>query len=153
MTQLANANLLDDSVANSSSLKSKRIYRTAQTAVNPQPKREKIEVKKEVEENYDDSEYEDAVEERTDNFKRFEPNVSAKKTVAQRIDSSSSDDDSKILGMSKPMFYTILGVVVIAGGVWAYNKFMKKPKIKIADGLGDSANAIGSMANPPNTNF
>ena len=37
MTQLANANLLDESVANSSSLKKQRLSRTAQTASNPNP--------------------------------------------------------------------------------------------------------------------
>jgi hypothetical protein len=35
MTQLANANLLDESVANSGSLKSRRLNNTAMTASNP----------------------------------------------------------------------------------------------------------------------
>ena len=45
MGQLANANLLDDSVANSSSLKNQRLNKTAQKAINPKPR---VEYREEV---------------------------------------------------------------------------------------------------------
>lgn len=159
MTQLANANLLDDSVANSSSLKNKRLSKTAKMAVNPNPKPkadnfEKVEVNNkeiETEDEYGtDEDYQEVRQIRNESYKRYEPNNSAKKSLDSAKDSKVANDE-KILGMSKPLFYTILGVAVVIGGVWAYNKFIKKNKNKtITDAVKGGLDNVGNvMPNPP----
>lgn len=119
MTQLANANLLDDSVANSSSLKNQRINKTAQRAVNPKP----------IQDEVDDIEEEDDDDNNLSTVKRDFPTSNFERKSFSK--SSKIDDkveDNKILGMKPILFYGILATVAIVGGYFAYKKFFNKGK-------------------------
>ena len=117
MGQLANANLLDDSVANSSSLKNQRINKTAQRAVNPKPIQDEIE---EVEEDDDDDNL--ATEKSDFPTSKFEKKSFSKSKIEDK------EEDNKILGMKPILFYGILATVAIVGGYFAYKKFFNKGK-------------------------
>ena len=132
MGQLANANLLDDSVANSSSLKTsslkaERINKTAQKAINPKPRveyREEV-ATKEVEQEeveIDDDEFEEA---------QNQPPRFAKTSFSNSKFEKESDDDAKdnkILGMKPALFYGLLAIGVAVGGYFLYKKFIKNKK-------------------------
>lgn len=142
MTQLANANLLDDTVSNSSNLKnslrSQRINKTAQRAKNPQPIVEDSE--KQVEEEIEENEtYE------TPNFE--------KQSFAKRLEQKEEEKDDKILGMKPVLFYGIVALAV--GGYLLYKKFFNNKKtISIGAGAGTSGGATASpnvsVPNPTN---
>jgi hypothetical protein len=161
MTQLANANLLDESVANSSSLKTKRLNRTAQTAINPnqnpiannpmpqnnqnQNVMPKASVLKKVEdlEEEDDNDYNDddyeTDNERQDNYQRFQNEFVPNKTENKEI-----SNDKKILGMKPVLFWALLGVGAAVGAYFGY-KYIKKRK------LGSLGSSLSSNTVPNNT--
>jgi len=155
MTQLANADLLDESVANSSSLKNKRLNRTAQTASNPNPApinnsttipSPKTILKKVEEEEEDDElemdDYETDSERQDFNYQRnqFIPNKAEKE----------SSNDKKILGMKPIVFWGLLGVAAV-GAYFGYKYLKKNNKLGFSNdkGLASSAN---SVATPPSAN-
>jgi hypothetical protein len=134
MGQLANANLLDDSVANSSSLKTsslkaERINKTAQKAINPKPRveyREEVATKEvEQEEVEIDDDFDDEFEETQNQPPRF-----AKTSFSNSKFEKESDDakDNKILGMKPALFYGLLAIGVAVGGYFLYKKFIKNKK-------------------------
>jgi len=123
MTTLANANLLDDSVPNSNSLKSQRLNRTSQSATNPVSKTQQSEVEEEEEDDYNE-EYS-----RSDEPQRsYSSNKSNSKTSV-----NSDADEKKIMGMNPALFYTLVGVTVLVGGYFAYTKFFKGKKGGLSD--------------------
>jgi len=123
MTTLANANLLDDSVPNSNSLKSQRLNRTSQSATNPVSKTQQSEVEEEEEDDYNE-EYS-----RSD-----EPQRSYSSNKSNSKASVNSDaDEKKIMGMNPALFYTLVGVTVLVGGYFAYTKFFKGKKGGLSD--------------------
>lgn len=127
MNNIANSELLDDSISNSASLKSRRINNTARTAVNPNPNPPQ---QSQPNENEDD-ENEDLNNELTEDYGKARPDFS----TANRNTKTSSDNSSnekKILGMKPVLFYTLLGVAVVVGGIFLYKKYGKKGKGKIA---------------------
>jgi hypothetical protein len=111
MTQLANANLLDETVSNSSnlknSLKTERIQKTAQRAKNPQP------IKEDVEKVIEDEEENESYE--TPNFE--------KQSFSKRLEQKEEEKDDKILGMKPILFYGIVGITLAVGGYLLYKKF------------------------------
>jgi hypothetical protein len=167
MTQLANANLLDESVANSSSLKTKRLNRTAQTAINPNqnpiannpmPKQNyqsqnpnpnqnpmpKVSVLKKVEDleeeednDYNDDDYE-TDNERQDNYQKFQNEFVPNKTE------NKENSDKKILGMKPVLFWALVGVGAAVGAYFGY-KYIKKRK------LGALGSSLSSNTVPNNT--
>ena len=142
MTQLANANLLDDTVSNSSNLKSslrnQRINKTAQRAKNPQPIVEDAE--KQVEEN----EIEENETYETPNFE--------KQSFAKRFEQKEEEKDDKILGMKPILFYGIVGITLAVGGYLLYKKFFNNKKtINIGTGAGTNIGSNNVSANPINT--
>jgi hypothetical protein len=139
MTQLANANLLDETVSNSSnlknSLKTERIQKTAQRAKNPQPIKEDVE--KVIEDEQEENEsYE------TPNFE--------KQSFAKRLEQKEEEKDDKILGMKPLLFYGIVGITLAVGGYLLYKKFFNNKKtISIGGGAGTNGGAtISSSINP-----
>ena len=123
MTTLANANLLDDSVPNSGSLKSQRLNRTAQSATNPNPmamaKQEELDEEDDYNEEYSRSD---------------EPQRSYSSNKPNSKTSVNSDaDEKKIMGMNPALFYTLLGFGVLVGGYFAYTKFFKGKKGGLSD--------------------
>ena len=121
MTTLANANLLDDSVPNSGSLKSQRLNRTAQSATNPNPV---AKVAKVQEEEFDEEDDYNEEYSRSD-----EPQRSYSSNKSNSKASVNSDaDEKKIMGMNPALFYTLLSVGVLVGGYFAYTKFFKGKK-------------------------
>ena len=133
MTNLANANLLDDSVANSGSLKNQRINKTAKTAINPKPIQEE-----EVQEEEDnDSSY--------NTQDRMSVYEKQSKIASKSTKSEPSKEDNKILGMKPALFYGLLAVGVIVGGVIVYNKFIKNGK------KGLPKPDVGANTGSPNT--
>ena len=121
MTTLANANLLDDSVPNSGSLKSQRLNRTSQSATNPNPVA-KAELDEEEEDDYNE-EYS-----RSEPQRSYSPNKSNSKASV-----NSDADEKKIMGMNPALFYTLLGFGVLVGGYFAYTKFFKGKKGGLSD--------------------
>ena len=129
MTQLANANLLDESVANSGSLKTKRLNKTAMTASNPNPQPQtqqsqmrtntnsttlkKVDIKEEED---DDNDFE--LNDRADDYINYNNNLS-------KIQEKPNNDDKKILGMKPALFWTLLVGVAAVGGYFGY-KYIKK---------------------------
>lgn len=139
MTQLANANLLDDTVSNSSNLKSslraERINKTAQRAKNPQPIVEDSE--KQVEEEIEENEtYE------TPNFE--------KQSFAKRLEQKEEEKDDKILGMKPILFYGIVGITLAVGGYLLYKKFFNNKKT-ISIGAGAGTSGLGTSTVSTNT--
>ncbi len=124
MTQLANANLLDETVSNSSSLKNERLNKTAQRAVNPKPIQDDVE--EEIDEDEDDV---------NENLKQT-PNYE-RKTGVKVLDKQSSDDN-KILGMKPVLFYGLLAIGAAVGGYFLYKRFKNK-KLAIGDSVPSSA--------------
>ena len=125
MTTLANANLLDDSVPNSGSLKSQRLNRTAQSATNPNPVAKVAKVQEEEFDEEDDYEYDEV---------RNEPQRSYSSNKSNSKASVNSDaDEKKIMGMNPALFYTLLGFGVLVGGYFAYTKFFKGKKGGLSD--------------------
>jgi len=143
-TNLPNSELLDDSVANSSSLKNRRMERTAQTAVNPNP------VAEEEYENATGQEHggkdEESYSPVNEEYKR--PSDSSYGRTSQKSATKKADDD-KILGMNKKLFY---GLVVVGLGITSYllyKKFLSggaKGKANIPD-LSKGATGAGASAN------
>ena len=118
MTQLANANLLDESVANSGSLKNQRLNKTAQTASNPNPNPvlKKVEMEND---NDDENEVEkESYQKLQDEFR-----------YSDKLEQKKEKNDDKILGMSKPLAIG-LGIVVLATVAYFGYKYYKKSKIK-----------------------
>lgn len=136
MTQLANANLLDDTVSNSSNLKnslrSQRINKTAQRAKNPQPIVEDAEKQVEEEEIEENETYE------TPNFE--------KQSFAKRLEQKEEEKDDKILGMKPILFYGIVGITLAVGGYLLYKKFFNNKKT-INTGAG-AVTSGGATASP-----
>ena len=142
---MKNADLLDDSVSNSDSLKNQRINRIAKTAINPNPK---VEMKQELPiENEDDGNDNEQYQTEREDYVRTQPTASSNtRNPKKSVDSNS--DEKKILGMKPMMFYTILGAVAIIGGIYLYKKYGKKGKGKF--GVDASAGATPtSTATPP----
>lgn len=122
MTTLANANLLDDSVPNSGSLKSQRLNRTSQSATNPNPV-----AKAELDEEEEEDDY-------NEEYSRSEPQRSYSSNKSNSKASVNSDaDEKKIMGMNPALFYTLLGFGVLVGGYFAYTKFFKGKKGGLSD--------------------
>ena len=139
MTKLANANLLDESVANSSSLKSERMRVTAQAASNPQPKREReySNVDNQQEED-EDTDFNNEVRE---DYGTSKVNYSSNSSNAKKSVNNDSDEKT-ILGMKPVIFYSLLGAVAIVGGIWAYKKFGKKGKAISAPSGGSTSTSM-----------
>jgi RsiW-degrading membrane proteinase PrsW (M82 family) len=132
MGQLANANLLDDSVANSSSLKNQRLNKTAQKAINPKPRveyREEVATKEvEQEEVEIDDDFDNEYEETQNQPPRFaKTSFSNSNKIEQENDDKK--EDNKILGMKPALFYGILAVGAVVGGYFLYKKFFKNKTI------------------------
>ena len=134
MTQLANANLLDDDLANGSSLRNKRLNKVAQRAANPVPKKPKVvEEKIEEDEEIDNQEINDEYQE----TQRYSAPKSSFYADQQRYfnennksnGNSKVDDEKKILGMKPALFYGILAVGALVGGYIVYKKFFKGKKL------------------------
>lgn len=138
MTKLANANLLDDSVANSGSLKNERIRTTAQAASNPQPKKEYSNMANEQEE--EDADFNNEVREE---YVKPKPNYSSNSSNTKKSVDNDADEKT-ILGMKPVLFYTLLGAVAIAGGIWAYRKFGKKGKSASASNASVGASSLAA---------
>jgi hypothetical protein len=139
MTQLANANLLDETVSNSSnlknSLKTERIQKTAQRAKNPQP------IKEDVEKVIEDEEENESYE--TPNFE--------KQSFSKRLEQKEEEKDDKILGMKPLLFYGIVGITLAVGGYLLYKKFLNNKKtISIGGGAGTNGGATSSSSINPN---
>lgn len=148
MTQLANANLLDESVANSGSLKSRRLNNTAITASNPNPNTipqpqprprpnpipnptptttlKKVDMNEEEEEEEEDFELSD---DRADDYINYNNNNFTK------MEEKPNDDDKKILGMKPALFWTLLVGAAAVGAYFGY-KYIKKKGL-----IGGGANA------------
>jgi hypothetical protein len=109
MTTLSNVELLEDSVANNGSLKNERLSKTARSAQNPNPNRQKMQDAENTE-RYADRENESYAQKEVESVKKTE---------------LSTTDDDTILGMKPAMFYTILTVGVILGGIFVYKKFIQ----------------------------
>lgn len=126
MGQLANANLLDDSVANSSSLKNQRLNKTAQKAINPKPRVEEV-ATKEVEEE-EEIEVDDDFD--NDEETQNQPPRFSKSSYSNRFekDKDEEEKDNRILGMKPVLFYGLLAVGVAVGGYFLYKKFIKNKK-------------------------
>jgi hypothetical protein len=134
MGQLANANLLDDSVANSSSLKNQRLSKTAQKAINPKPRveyKEEVATKEveeeevEIDDDYDDTEVE-----------QNQPPRFSKSSYSNKFEKDDDEEDksdNKILGMKPALFYGLLAVGVAVGGYFIYKNFIKNKNKKIID--------------------
>lgn len=125
MTQLANANLLDESVANSSSLKDKRLSKTAQTASNPNPNPNPSPLKKVDMEVDNDNDNDFEVNDRADNFQKFQ-NEYMNQSNSNETEKKS---DGKILGMPKGVAIG-LGVLVLGAAAYFGYKYFKKNKSK-----------------------
>jgi hypothetical protein len=135
MTKLANANLLDESVANSGSLKNERMRVTAQAASNPQPKKEYSNMDNQQEED-EDTDFNNEVRE---DYGTSKVNYSSNSGNTKKSVNNDSDENT-ILGMKPILFYSLLGAVAIVGGIWAYRKFGKKGKAASApSGSGSAA--------------
>lgn len=171
MTQLANANLLDESVANSGSLKSRRLNNTAITASNPnsntipqpQPQPQprprpnpipnptptttlkKVDMNEEEEEDFELS------DDRADDYINYNNNFT-------KMEEKPNDDDKKILGMKPALFWTLLVGAAAVGAYFGY-KYIKKKGL-----IGGGANAAvpnvpnavpnpNAVANPTNINI
>lgn len=145
MTQLANANLLDDDLANGSSLKNRRLNKVAQKAVNPikresnpMPKMKPKVVEEKIEDEYDDEistpNQQPQIEEEYQETERYSAPKSSFYADQQRYfdennksnTNSKVDDEKKILGMKPALFYGILAVGVLVGGYFVYKKFFNK---------------------------
>ena len=129
MTNLTNANLLDENVG--INLKNERLQKTAQTALNPEMERPQTQ------------QIQQPVQQTVNVPKKDEPipnNLPAKDYGKK--ESSKSSDDNKIMGMKPAMFYTLLGAVVLVGGYFAYKKFGKKLKIGNSSGGSESKNLL-----------
>jgi hypothetical protein len=146
MTQLANANLLDDDLANGSSLRNKRLNKVAQRAANPVPKKPKV-VEEKIEE--DEEEISNNPEVNDDEYKETERYSAPKSSFyadQQRYfnennksnGNSKVDDEKKILGMKPALFYGILAVGALVGGYIVYKKFFSKGKKLDAKPLGSN---------------
>jgi hypothetical protein len=149
MTQLANANLLDESVANSGSLKSRRLNNTAITASNPNPtaKRpnpipnptptttlKKVDMNEEEEEDFE-SDY------RADDYINYNNNLSKMQ--------EKPNDDKKILGMKPALFWTLFVGAAAVGAYFGYKYIKKKGMI---GGTNAVPNAVPNNAVPNVTN-
>ena len=153
MTQLANANLLDESVANSGSLKSRRLNNTAITASNPNPNPipqprprpnpiptppptttlKKVDMNEEEEEEEEDFELSD---DRADDYINYNNNNFSKMQ-------EKPNDDKKILGMKPALFWTLLVGAAAVGAYFGYKYIKKKGMI--------GANAVpNAVPNVPN---
>lgn len=129
MTNLTNANLLDENVG--INLKNERLQKTAQTALNPEMERPQTQ------------QIQQPVQQTVNVPKKDEPipnNLPAKDYGKK--ESSKSSDDNKIMGMKPALFYTLLGAVVLVGGYFAYKKFGKKLKIGNSSGGSESKNLL-----------
>lgn len=150
--QLSNLNLIDDTLADSVSLKKQRLNRISKTAVNPNPnpiqkpiqKPEQVLTKESEElDEENDSYYMD--EEKGNDYGGV--NYSSIKG-ASKSPTNNAADEKKILGMKPAIFYTLLTAVAIVGGVIVYNKFIKKGgKGKSLD-IGSAAPKVGAVTAP-----
>lgn len=146
MGQLANANLLDDSVANSSSLKNERLNKTALKAINPKPRinnderaeefkqQQQQQFRKEqvkevdIEEEEIDDDFDDDYEE--PNPPRFSK-TSFANTNVKINNQEETEKENKILGM-KPAVFCLLVVGAAIGGYFLYKKFFNKKNVNAA---------------------
>lgn len=132
MANLTNANLLDENVG--INLKKERLQKTEQTALNPEIVQQQRPKPQPQQQNTQ-------VAEATKNNDEQIPNNLPVKNYAKK-ESAKDSNDNKILGMKPALFYTLLGVVVIAGGYYTYKKFGKKLKIGGGSGLGNDTKNI-----------
>jgi len=134
MNNLSNANLLDETVGEN--LKNERLKKTAQTAQNPNMER-KSEIVNQMQmqpqqqqplQMQQPSPQVQNIERQTPNNddEQIPNNLPVRDYGKKQVDNDS--DEKKILGMKPALFYTLLGVAVIAGGYFAYNKFIKGKK-------------------------
>jgi hypothetical protein len=122
MTQLANADLLDESVANSGSLKKQRLNNTAQTASNPNSNPSPTPTLKKVDINDDEASNDDDYQNLQDEYNN---------TGYKMQDTERKSDDDKILGMSKPLAIG-LGIIIIGVGAYFGYKYFKNKTKKIS---------------------
>lgn len=166
MTQLANANLLDDDLANGSSLKNKRLNKVAQRAKNPVPKKMvAVEEKLEDEDEYEDEKAQpkkstiskpvEEVELEYDEPKEYSTRKSFYADQQRYLDediksnrNNKVNDEKKILGMNPALFYGLLAVGVAVGGYFVYKKFFKKGKTDLKS-VTNPVNPIAVTPNPP----
>ena len=137
MTNLANANLLDETVSNSNTLKNQRLNRTAQTAVNPNPNPPQQNEQVASQENSN----EENNYQQEESYGKTQPNFSSANRSAKKTADNSADEKT-ILGMKPIVFYGLLAVVVIGGGYFLYSKYGKKG---IAKGKSSSIPADASV--------
>lgn len=145
MTKLANANLLDDDLANGGSLKNKRLNKVAQKAINPVPKKSKI-VEEKIEEDEEEINNNQNENDEYQETERYSAPKSSFYSDQQRYfnennksnRNSKVDDEKKILGMKPALFYGILAVGALVGGYFVYKKFFSKGKKLDAKPLGSN---------------
>ena len=167
MTQLANANLLDESVANSGSLKSRRLNNTAITASNPNPNTipqpqtqprprpnpipnptptttlKKVDMNEEEEEDFELS------DDRADDYINYNNNFT-------KMEEKPNDDDKKILGMKPALFWTLLVGAAAVGAYFGYKYIKKKGLIggganaAVPNAVPNVSAAVPNAANVPN---
>ena len=153
MTQLANANLLDESVANSGSLKSRRLNNTAITASNPNanpipkprpnpiPNPTPTTTLKKVDMNEEEEEDFELSDDRADDYINYNNNLSKMQ--------EKPNDDKKILGMKPALFWTLFVGAAAVGAYFGYKYIKKKGMIGGANAV---PNAVPNNAVPNVTN-
>lgn len=128
---LANANLLDETVANSASLKNQRLNNTAKTASNPNPNPIPNQTLKKVDLENDEVHDDEVNENENESFQRLQNDFH------NNIEEKEKTDD-KILGMPK-MVAIGLGVALLATAAYFGYKYYKKNKTKSLTGTGSSS--------------
>lgn len=123
---MKNAELLDESVANSGSLKNRRLNTIARKAVNPNPTPTSRQMaQEEQQEQESEMENEEQYEHEERSFTKPDYTSSARNT---KKSVNNDADEKKILGMKPVVFYSVLGAVVVLGGLFLYSKYGKKGK-------------------------
>jgi hypothetical protein len=165
MTQLSNANLLDENVGGN--LKNERLQKTADFAQNPNMERQVAQNNETVNPQMPPQvnpqmqmppqmnpqmqmppqmqQGQAKGVERTKVEEEYVPNNLPVKDYGKKQVNNDAEE-KKILGMKPALFYTLLGVAVIAGGYFAYTKFIKKGK-----GSGKSLDSGSGSATPTPT--
>jgi len=129
MENLSNANLLDTTVANANTLKNKRLEKTSMVSGNPNPNPVSNSANTNQLVNN-----ENVVTE----VKSEKDYIDTKSIIRNPEIEKSKDEDNKIFGMNKNLFYGLVAIGVIVGGYFVYTKYFKKSGVSKPN-LGSSA--------------
>jgi len=157
MTQLSNANLLDETVGEN--LKNERLKKTAQTAQNPNMERKSEIVNQQPQQQQPIQMQMQQPIPQAQNIERQAPNTDDEQIPNNlpirdygRKQVNSDADEKKILGMKPALFYTLLTVGLVVGGYFAYKKFGGKGKgSKSLDAGSGSATPAANVGELPIT--